>query len=219
MITKNTFDFLSELQQNNNKDWFEHNKLRYKNAQQEIKNLLSVWILEFGKLDNAIAHNEPSKCIFRINRDVRFSKDKSPYKLNLGAYITAGGKQANLAGYYLHIEPNNCFFGAGNYMPMPEQLQKIRQEIDYNYTHFLAIVNDKKFVQQFGNLNDDMKLKRAPKGYEEDNEAIEFLKLKSFTIFAKIKDEALLKPNFIKDLIEMSKLAKPFVYFLNTAVA
>lgn len=218
MITKNTLAFLSELKENNHKEWFENNKPRYKNAQQEIKNLLSVWIEEFGKIDSSIAQNEPSKCIFRINRDVRFSKDKSPYKLNLGAYVVPGGKNSNMAGYYLHIEPNNCFFGAGNYMPTPEQLHKIRQEIDYNLNDFLKIVEQNKFKTTFGKLNDDMKLKKPPKGYDEVNEAIEFLKLKSFTVFTKIKDKDILQANFIEKLIELSTLSKPFIHFLNTAV-
>ncbi|QQR97248.1 MAG: DUF2461 domain-containing protein [Sphingobacteriales bacterium] len=218
MISKNTFSFLADLSKNNNKEWFEANKPRYQKAQHEIKNLLSVWINEFGKIDENIAHLEPSKCIFRIHRDVRFSKDKSPYKLNLGAFIVCGGKNSNLAGYYLHIEPNKCFFGAGNYAPTPEQINKIRQEIDYNFRDFQSIVSDKKFATTFGKLDDEQKLKRAPKGYEEDNEAIEYLKLKSFTVFAKVKDTEILKPDFMHRLVELSTMSKPLIDFLNTAV-
>jgi uncharacterized protein (TIGR02453 family) len=218
MLTKSTLDFLSDLRNNNHKDWFELNKSRYQQAQKEIKSLLRVWIDELGKIDNTIAELDPNKCVFRINRDVRFSKDKSPYKLNLGAYVVAGGKQSNLAGYYLHIEPNNCFFGAGNYMPMPDQLSKIRQEIDYNFDDFSKIIQDKKFVNTFGFLSSENKLKNPPKGYSTDNVALEYLKLKSFTVFAKLKDEDILKQNFATHLIELCKQVQPFVSFLNTAV-
>jgi uncharacterized protein (TIGR02453 family) len=218
MLTKSTLDFLSDLRNNNHKDWFELNKPRYQQAQKEIKSLLRVWIDELGKIDNTIAELDPNKCVFRINRDVRFSKDKSPYKLNLGAYVVAGGKQSNLAGYYLHIEPNNCFFGAGNYMPMPDQLSKIRQEIDYNFDDFSKIIQDKKFVNTFGLLSSENKLKNPPKGYSTDNVALEYLKLKSFTVFAKLKDGDILKQNFATHLIELCKQVQPFVSFLNTAV-
>lgn len=218
MLTKSTLDFLSDLRNNNHKDWFELNKSRYQQAQKEIKSLLRVWIDELGKIDNTIAELDPNKCVFRINRDVRFSKDKSPYKLNLGAYVVAGGKQSNLAGYYLHIEPNNCFFGAGNYMPMPDQLSKIRQEIDYNFDDFSKIIQDKKFVNTFGLLSSENKLKNPPKGYSTDNVALEYLKLKSFTVFAKLKDGDILKQNFATHLIELCKQVQPFVSFLNTAV-
>ncbi len=218
MITRSTLDFLSDLRNNNHKDWFELNKSRYQQAQKEIKSLLRVWIDELGKIDNTIAELDPNKCVFRINRDVRFSKDKSPYKLNLGAYVVAGGKQSNLAGYYLHIEPNNCFFGAGNYMPMPDQLSKIRQEIDYNFDDFSKIIQDKKFVNTFGLLSSENKLKNPPKGYSTDNVALEYLKLKSFTVFAKLKDGDILKQNFATHLIELCKQVQPFVSFLNTAV-
>lgn len=218
MLTNDTLKFLKELSKNNNKDWFEKNRKRYDNAQTEIKTFLAEWIKNYGKKDESIAHLDPKKCIFRINRDVRFSADKSPYKTNLGAYLTKGGKNTNLAGFYLHIEPNNCFFGAGNYMPMPDQLAKIRQEIDYNFSDFNKIISAKKFKENFGELNTDNKLKRPPKGYEETNEAIEYLKLKGFTVFHKITDEELTSKDFVKTIVELSTIVKPMIDFLNGAV-
>lgn len=163
MLSNDTLKFLKDLSKNNNKDWFEKNRTRYENAQTEIKAFIAGWIAAYGKKDESIAHLDPKKCIFRIHRDVRFSANKSPYKTNLGAYLTKGGKNTNLAGFYLHIEPDNCFFGAGNYMPMPDQLAKIRQEIDYNFGDFKKIVTSKKFKDHFGELSIENKLKRAPK--------------------------------------------------------
>ena len=217
MLSNETLKFLKELKKNNNKPWFEANRKRYENAQTEIKSFVETWIKSYGKKDESIAHLDPKKCIFRINRDVRFSADKSPYKNNLGAYLTKGGKNTNLAGFYLHIEPGGCFFGAGNYMPMPDQLAKIRQEIDYNFGDFKKMVSSKKFKDSFGDLTTENKLKRAPKGYEEDNAAIEYLKLKGFTVFKKLKDEELTSKDLVKTITELSVTVKPFIDFLNNA--
>lgn len=217
MLTNDTLKFLKELKKNNNKPWFESNRKRYENAQNEIKSFVADWIKLFGKTEPEIALLDPKKCIFRINRDVRFSVNKDPYKHNLGAYLNKGGKSSNTAGYYLHIEPGNCFFGAGNYMPQPDELAKIRQEIDYNFSGFKKIISSKKFKENFGDLNEDNKLKRPPKGYDEENAAIDFLKLKGFTVFKKLKDNELTSSNFMKTAIELSTTVKPFIDFLNTA--
>ncbi len=219
MLSNDTLKFLKELKKNNNKPWFEANRKRYENAQTEIKSFIEEWILSYGKKDETIAGLDPKKCIFRINRDVRFSTDKSPYKSNLGAYLNKGGKSSNSAGFYLHIEPSGCFFGAGNYMPMPDELAKIRQEIDYNFSDFKKIITSKKFKDSFGDLNAENKLKRAPKGYEEDNLAIEYLKLKGFTVFKKLRDEELTSKDLVKTLTELSVTVKPFIDFLNNATA
>ncbi len=218
MLTNDTLKFLKELSKNNHKDWFDSNRKRYDAAQTEIKSFIAEWIKLYGKKDESIAHLDPKKCIFRINRDIRFSADKRPYKTNLGAYLTKGGKNSNLAGFYLHIEPNNCFFGAGNYMPMPDQLAKIRQEIDYNFADFNKIISSKKFKDNFGELNAENKLVRPPKGYVENNQAIEFLKLKGFTVFKKLKDEEITSKDLTKTITELSVIVKPFIDFLNTAV-
>ena len=218
MLTNDTLKFLKELSKNNNKEWFEKNKKRYENTQSEIKLFTADWINEYGKKDVSIAHLEPKKCIFRINKDVRFSANKLPYKNNLGAYLNKGGKSSNTAGFYLHIEPDNCFFGAGNYQPMPDELIKIRQEIDYNFSDFKKIISSKKFRESFGDLNAENKLKRPPKGYDENNAAIEYLKLKGFTVFKKLKNEELTSKDFIKIITELSVTVKPFIDFLNNAI-
>ncbi len=218
MLTNDTLKFLKELSNNNNKEWFEKNRKRYENAQTEIKTFIAEWIELYSKKDESIAHLDPKKCIFRINRDVRFSANKTPYKNNLGAYLAKGGKSSNYAGFYLHIEPNNCFFGAGNYQPMPEDLAKIRQEIDYNFSDFKKIISNKKFKDSFVNLSQENKLKRPPKGYDENNEAIEYLKLKGFTVFKKITEEELTSKDFVKSITELSTTVKPFIDFLNNAI-
>ena len=218
MLSKQTFKFLSDLKKHNDREWFEKNKKSYEAAQAEIKDFIAEWLKAFSKKDESLSHLEPKNCLFRIYRDVRFSADKSPYKTNLGAYINKGGKNGNTAGYYLHIEPGNCFYGAGNYMPTPEQLAKIRQEIDYNFSDFNKLISGKKFKDTFGDLMQDNKLKKPPRGYDENNPAIEFLKLKGFTIWSKLKDEEVLDKNFIKQIVKLSEMSQPFIEFLNTAV-
>lgn len=219
MLTNETLKFLKGLKKNNNKPWFEANRKAYDAAIAEIKSFTEAWINSYAKTDPGIATLDPKKCVFRIHRDVRFSANKSPYKNNLGAYLNVGGKHANTAGYYLHIEPGNCFFGAGNYMPSPEELARIRQEIDYNFSDFSKIIGNKKFKSTFGGMNRDNALKRAPKGYDENNPAIDYLKLKGFTVFCKLSDEALTSKDFVKTLSGLCTTAKPLVDFLNAAIA
>ncbi len=157
MIAKDTVLFLSQLKDNNNKEWFEKNKLRYKSAQQDILNFVSTWIQVLANKYPEFVDINPKNCLFRINRDVRFSKNKDPYKTNLGAFIVNGGKNSGNAGVYLHIEPNNCFFGAGKYVPESEDLSKIRQEIDYNFSEFLSIIENEKFKKFFPTIDTELR--------------------------------------------------------------
>ncbi len=218
MISSHTIQFLSELKDNNNKIWFDDNKPRYTSARQEVLSLVEHWLAEMSTIDSSMAILKPSQCIFRINRDVRFSKNKDPYKTNMGAFITPGGKNAGLAGYYLHIEPGQFFFGAGSYMPEPSALMKIRQEIDYNYTTFKGILDEKKFKKYFSDIDRTITLQKPPKGFDINSLAVEYLKLKSFTVFHTIEESKVLQENFMSILMDMSKSSAPFIHFLNTAI-
>lgn len=218
MISSNTIQFLSELKENNNKSWFDANKSRYTTARQEVLSLVEHWIAEMSTIDASIAMLKPSQCIFRINRDVRFSKNKDPYKTNMGAFITPGGKNAGMAGYYLHIEPGQFFFGAGCYMPEPLVLMKIRQEIDYNFSTFTDILNEKKFKKYFLDIDRTITLQKPPKGFDVNNPAVEYLKLKSFTVFHTIEESKVMQDNFISTLMDISISSVPFIHFLNTAI-
>ncbi|MBX7226094.1 MAG: DUF2461 domain-containing protein [Chitinophagales bacterium] len=217
MITKEVFDFLSELSQNNNKVWFDANKRRYESVRKQLLDFAGSWIINFGKDEPFVVGMDPKKCMFRINRDVRFSANKDPYKTNMGTYLCDGGKNSELGGYYLHIEPGKCFFGGGIYMPTAPQLEKIRQEIDYNLNEWTSIVASKDFVGNFGELSRENTLKKAPKGYEESNPAIAYLKLKSFVASKPLDDKVVLQPNFLETLISLSKSIQPMIHFLNRA--
>jgi uncharacterized protein (TIGR02453 family) len=163
-----------------------------------------------------LAHLEPKKCIFRINRDTRFSADKSPYKNNMGAWFSAGAKGLQRAGYYLHLEEGGCFLAGGLYMPEADALKKIRQEIDYNHQDLLNIMAEKRFQSYFSaGFDQELKLKKAPQGYSEDNPAIDLLKLKSFTVSNYFSDEKPLEKGFDTYVLEGFKAMQPLNKFLN----
>jgi uncharacterized protein (TIGR02453 family) len=221
MLAASTLQFLKALDKNNNKAWFDAHKKQYDTAKQDFAALTQKVITQFGKKDPAIALLQPKECLFRINRDVRFSKNKSPYKNNMGASIKAGGKKSLVAGYYIHLEPGGkSFVGGGLYVPEAAIVGKIRQEIDYNYTKFLKIVENKKFVAQYGGLDfsEGMSLVREPKGYEKDNPAIKYLKLKSWIATSPLSDTALQDKNLATQLTKAFEYLQPLISFLNEAL-
>lgn len=217
MLQPSTIKFLKDLKKNNHREWFETNRKKYEEAKADFEGFVTKVLEELSKTDETIAHLKPKECVFRINRDVRFSKDKSPYKTNMAMYISKGGKKTSDAGYYFHCEPGAAFIAGGVWMPMAPELKKIRQEIDYNFSKFQSILSDKKFKQTFGDLErtEGVVLTRPPKGYEEDNEAIDYLKLKSFIASTKITEEDLTSKDLVKKVVEHFKVMKPFINFLN----
>jgi uncharacterized protein (TIGR02453 family) len=212
--------FLKDLAENNNKPWFDENRDKYLEAKKEIESFTIKLIQEFGETEPSIANLEAKECLFRINRDVRFSKDKSPYKTNFGISINPGGKKSELAGYYIHIEPAKSFVGGGLWMPMPEQLGKIRQEIDYNLEQFEELIKAPTFKKQYGTLNSgkEISLVRVPKGYEADSPAAEYLKLKSFTATKPLPDDTIASKEFIEHCTTAFKALKPLIGFLNQGI-
>jgi uncharacterized protein (TIGR02453 family) len=220
MIQKSTLDFLKSLKKNNNRDWFEKNKDKYLAAKQNIEDLVNGLIKSISTFDKKIAGLTAKDCVFRIYRDVRFSKNKDPYKTNLGASINAGGKKAMTAGYYIHIQPGESFLAGGMWMPPADELKKVRQEIAYNLKDFQKILNDKKFKRVFKGLDEskEYKLARPPKGYEKDHPAVELLKFNSYIVWTKYNDKDVLSKNFLKKVADDAKTMKPLIQFLNTAL-
>jgi uncharacterized protein (TIGR02453 family) len=192
MLQKSTIQFLKGLEKNNNKPWFDAHREAYESARADFSVFVQKIIDQSGKKDAGIKNLTAKECIYRINRDIRFSKDKTPYKNHFGAYINQGGKKSlNTAGYYIHLQPGNTFVGGGIWMPESPMLQKLRQEIDYNLTDFEKIIGAASFRKTYGGLsqNPEYKLSRVPKGYEPDNPAAEYLKFKSYVATAYLKDE------------------------------
>lgn len=205
--------FLGELKENNSKEWFDTNRKTYENLRKDWIILVDEIIAGIATFDPEIGTLKAKDCIFRINKDIRFSKDKSPYKTNFGASINIGGKKEFLGGYYFHLAPEEIFIAGGTYMPSPPALAAIRQEIDYNLKEFKLLVEDKKVLKRFGKL-DGEKLSRPPKGYDEENPAIDYLKLKSLVLVQHLTPEEL-KPNkILKTILSSFELMKPFNDFL-----
>ncbi|WP_153800032.1 DUF2461 domain-containing protein [Foetidibacter luteolus] len=220
MLQNATLKFLKDLNKNNTKEWFDVNRSSYENAKTDFSAFVDNLIAKHGKKDEDIASLKAKDCIFRINRDVRFSKDKSPYKNNFGASINRGGKKSIFAGYYFHLQPGESFVGGGLWQPQPDDLKKVRQEIDYSLDEFKKIISSKKFKTVYGELyrGEDVALTRPPKGYEEDNPAIEFIKLKSFLAMRRITDAELTDKNLLKNIAEAFDALQPFINFLNRAL-
>jgi len=211
--------FLKDIAKNNNREWFEKNKSKYLDAKESFENFLELLHNELIKFDEKLAGLNPRKLGFRIYRDVRFSKDKRPYKVNMGAGFSPGGKMVQEPGYYMHIEPGKSFVAAGIYMPDSANLAKIRQEIDYNSKAFLKILNDKKFKKYFSGLDDFDRVKTAPKGYPKGHPQIELLKNKSFIVSHNFSDTQVKDKKFAKQVSEVCKAVKPLNDFLREAIA
>lgn len=221
MIQTSTIKFLKDLKKNNNKPWFDKNRKVYEAAKADFANFIQSVIDQHSKKDPSIKSLLAKDCMFRINRDIRFSKDKSPYKSNFGASINKGGRKAmNSAGYYFHLEPGNCFVGGGIYMPMPEELKKLRQEIDYNFSDFKKILNAKKFKSVYGDLDKSAEflLSRVPKGYQPDNLAAEYLRLKSYIAMIKVNDADLTSKGLVKKTVGAFEALLPLIEFINEAI-
>jgi uncharacterized protein (TIGR02453 family) len=220
MLEPQTLKFLSQLKKNNNKPWFDAHRAQYEAAKIDFSNFIQLVIDAVQKSDTTITGLTSKDCQFRINRDIRFSKDKRPYKENFGAFICRGGKKSIYAGYYFHLAPGNSFIGGGLWQPEPENLKKVRQEIDYSWKEFQSILKNKNFKKIYGDLykGEDMSLSRMPKGYEEDNPAIEYLKLKSLIAETKIADDYLTKSTLHKKTVSAFEALQPLLNFINRSL-
>lgn len=220
MVQPSTIQFLKSLSKNNNKPWFDANRPKYEAAKKNFESFIQELINTHAKKDSTIAGLTAKACMFRINRDVRFSKNKAPYKTNMGASINRGGKKSVFAGYYFHLEPGNSFVGGGIWMPMPAEIQKIRQEIDYCYDEFDKIITSKKFAATYKTLDQDkeFKLANVPKGYTKDNPAAAYLKLKSWIAIQPVTDAELTSKDLLKKSTAAFAALQPMIEFLNRAV-
>lgn len=218
MLQSATLKFLKDLKKNNNKPWFDEHRKQYEQAKEDVVVLTEQLIKAITIFDPPIGHLKAKECMFRINRDVRFSKNKQPYKNNIAAYFNRNGKQGIGAGYYLHMEPGQSFAAGGIWMPEPKDLAKIRQEIDYSFDDWKKIMSNAAFKKTFTEGITGESLIRPPKGYDESNPAIEFLKHKSFIVTKPFTDAELQSKTFVKEVANTFKTMKPLIDFLNAAV-
>jgi len=216
-IKQSTLDFLSDLKNHNEREWFMKNRKRYDDARYNFESFVQAVIDRMAEYDMMLKGLEARSCTYRINRDIRFSNDKTIYKTHLGAFIVKGGKKNGdrFAGYYFHVEPGgNSMIAGGAYMPPMPWLSAIREKIDEQGNIFIKIINSKEFIEYFGKIEGET-LKSAPKGYPKDHQYIEYLKLKSYLVTKIISDKELLNKDCFDLVIKASNAMKPLNDFLN----
>jgi len=216
---KPALKFLKSLSQNNNKIWFDEHRDEYQAARLQWIDFVQLVLAELTDLNPEFFHLDPRKCIYRINRDVRFGKDKTPYKKNFGAFFVPGGKMSGRAGYYLHLEPGNCFIAGGMHCPENTKVHKIRESIANDKGVFAKIVENKKFQKSFDDGIRGPKLKRPPRGYDAEHPHLEYLKLKGYIVLKNIPEKYYSDPSCIKESMKMFRTMQPFVDYLNGAIA
>jgi uncharacterized protein (TIGR02453 family) len=217
MIETSTIKFLKDLKKNNNKPWFDAHRKQYEIAKQNFEEFIQTLIDKLALKDATVKEQVAKQCMFRINRDIRFSKDKTPYKSHFSASINRAGKKSIFGGYYFHLEPGGSYVGGGVWMPMPPELKKIRQEIDYCYDEFKKITQSKKFKTVYKDLyrENEVSLAKVPQGFEKDNPAAKDLKLKSWIAMQEIKDADLTGKNLVKTSLVAYETIMPLVQFVN----
>ena len=211
-------DFLEKLKANNNREWFQANKRLYDDAKGEFEQLIAMLIPVVRGIDSGVDVVSPKECLFRIFRDVRFSKDKSPYKTNFGAFIAKGGRKSPYAGYYLHIEPGASFVGGGAYMPESQYLKAIRTEIFENAEEYKTIITSDDFRKYFGGMFGE-KLKTAPKGFPKDFADIDLLKNKHYAVTHRVEDGFWFSDTLVEKVTEIFSVLYVLNRFLNNAIS
>ena len=209
--------FLKELDANNQRAWFEANRSRYEKTRNDFLAITAWLIDEIRKFDADVPLLQPKDCMFRIFRDVRFSNDKRPFKTNYGSYIARGGRKSGYAGYYIHIQPGEYFLSGGVYMPSPEHLSAIRQEIYYHADEYLGIIDKEPFRSNFNQHYFDP-LKTAPKGFPKDWEHIGLIKNRSFGFGRSLTEGELLSKDFAEMSLQVYRMLLPLNQFLNRAI-
>lgn len=209
--------FLKSLKANNSKEWMDENKKYYQDTKAEFLEDVAVMLKGISEWEPEMLVFQPKDCVFRQNRDVRFSANKMPYKTNFAAYFSPKGKKSEGPGYYLHMSSGDSFFGGGIYMPMSESLKKIRTEIDYSGSELEKIESNQDFKSVFGKI-DGEKLKTSPRDYDADHQYIEYLRLKSFTVHSPISDKDINSGNYINLALDGFRKMKPLQDFLTKAL-
>lgn len=219
MHTEDIINFLRELNENNNREWFAQNKSRYERVRSKFEEISRLLIAEISVFDNDIKNVDVKDCVFRIYRDIRFSTDKTPYKTHFGVYIaSAGGRKSQRGGYYLHLDPAGCFIAVGVWCPPPNILKALRQSICDNIDELNEIRNEVGFNTYFKTFFEEDKLKNVPAGFPRDFPDAELLKLKHYMVEYKLDDKLLNAPDFVSQLVQIARVGYPLNKFLNYTV-
>lgn len=219
MHTEDIINFLKELNENNNREWFAQNKSRYEKVKSKFEEISRLLISEISVFDNDIKNVDVKDCVFRIYRDIRFSTDKTPYKTHFGVYIaSAGGRKSQRGGYYLHLDPAGCFIAVGVWSPPPNILKALRQSVCDNIDELNEIRNEASFSTYFKTFFEEDKLKNVPAGFPRDFPDAELLKLKHYMVEYKLDDKILNASDFVLQLAQIARAGYPLNKFLNYTV-
>ena len=219
MHTEDIINFLKELNENNNREWFAQNKSRYEKVKSKFEEISRLLISEISIFDNDIKNVDVKDCVFRIYRDIRFSTDKTPYKTHFGVYIaSAGGRKSQRGGYYLHLDPAGCFIAVGVWCPPPNILKALRQSVCDNIDELNEIRNETGFNTYFKTFFEEDKLKNVPAGFPRDFPDAELLKLKHYMVEYKLDDKILNASDFVLQLAQIARAGYPLNKFLNYTV-
>jgi len=215
MLKESSFLFLADLKDNNHREWFQNNRKRYEDAKLDFLQFIEKIVEDLCKEDPTLKGILAKDTLFRINKDTRFSKDKSPYKTNFGSGISRDGKKLPVAGYYFHLEPGKSFLAAGIYMPEPEKLKVIREEIAYDSHELDAVFNKPSFRRFFNDFDTFDKLANAPKGFDKHHPKLEWLKQKSFIVSANLSDDELRSAKAVEKVSSLFRETVPLILLIN----
>lgn len=210
-------EFLKELRQNNNREWFQANKDRYDVLRNAFIDEVQQLIKQVSLFDPEVAGLEAKDCLFRIYRDIRFSPDKTPYKIHFAAYIAQGGRASERGGYYIHLEPGNCLLSGGVWCPPPPLLKKLRQDIYDHIDEFVGILEEPAFKATYPVMEGEV-LKRMPAGYPSDFKYGEILRHKDFSVASYKPDEFFMQKDWMEQSVVCFRQLLPFNRFLNYTV-
>ena len=216
---KQIFNFIENLIKNNNREWFQEHKNEYDIMRKNLDDLVQKLANGLVEIEPEFKFTKSTDYTFRIYRDVRFSKDKSPYKNHIGIYLINGGRKSPYAGYYVHIQPDASFIAGGIFRPDAKVLRAIRDEIYYSQKEFEKVVLDSGFKATFGNLWDKDKLKRIPRDFPKDSNAAEYLKHKSFIAMKAFNNNDFVSEGFFETCMNTFRMIKPLNDYLNNAIA
>lgn len=219
MDTKLVLDFLTQLKQNNNREWFQANKPWYEASRKEVENFISEMIAIISDYDPTVQSLSVKDCMFRIYRDVRFGTDKSPYKTNFGGFIARGGRKSTYPGYYFHFEPGESMIAGGVYQPQPEVLKLLRNEIYFHSDDIKEILGNSTFKKYFDRLDDFDKMKMPPKDFPSDFVDVDLLKYRSYIVSHNFMDAEVVDEKYKNQSIEIVKVLQPFMKYLNRAIS
>jgi uncharacterized protein (TIGR02453 family) len=206
--------FVKALNRNNNREWFHRHQGEFEDARAHFEVYVGALINELSRTDR-LAGVSPSDCIFRLNRDLRFTKDKTPYKPYMSAYVAPGGRKSRQMGYYVHIESGNSILAGGLHDPDAQQLAGWRGSIDRDPRRFKRIAGAQDFRRYFGEVSGD-RLKTMPRGYPKDHPEGDLLRLKNVTVVRRVSDAEVVSPAFLRETLATFKAMRPFLRYLDS---